>query len=93
MQFLTEPASAGFSRFLEHQADIYALEVMHGLVPDSSQAAAQAFQRLGEKGLAVPAPAPLFVFWTYSHPPIAERVQFALSYQPWREGRPPRYVR
>lgn len=93
LQFVTEPVSAGFSRYLEHQADIYALEVIHGLVPDSSQAAAQAFQRLGEKGLAVPAPDPLFAFWTYSHPPIADRIRFALSYQPWTEGKPPRYIK
>ena len=93
LQLVGEPLGAAFSRHLEHQADIYGLEVIHGLVPDSSQAAAQSFQRLGEKGLSVPAPDPLFVFWTYTHPPIADRVRFALEYQPWREGREPRYVR
>ena len=93
LQFVGEPINAGFSRYMEHQADIYGLEVIHGLVPNSSQVAAQAFQRLGEKGLAIPTPDPLFVFWTYSHPPIADRVRFALSYQPWRTGEPPRYVR
>ena len=92
LQFVGEPINAGFSRYLEHQADIYGLEVIHGLVPDSSQAAAQSFQRLGEKGLSLPAPDPLFVLWTYSHPPIADRVRFALSYQPWRTGPPARYV-
>ena len=45
-----------FSRYLEHQADIYGLEVIHGLVPDSSQAAAHAFQKLGEKALSYPDP-------------------------------------
>ena len=93
LQLVGEPLGAGFSRHLEHQADIYGLEVIHGLVPDSSQAAAQSFQRLGEKGLSVPAPDPLFVFWTYTHPPIADRVRFALEYQPWREGRETRYVK
>ncbi|HPA17432.1 MAG TPA: M48 family metallopeptidase [Verrucomicrobiae bacterium] len=92
MQFLAEPVGAGLSRCLEHQADIYALEIIHDLVPDSSQAAARAFQRLGEKALAVPNPDPLFVFWTSGHPPIAERIRFALAYRPWSEGRRPRYI-
>jgi Zn-dependent protease with chaperone function len=85
---LLRPASASFSRYREHQADTYGLEVIHGLVPDSEQAAAMAFQKLGEKGLAYPSPYPLHVFWTFSHPPIGERVAFALGYRPWDEGRP-----
>ena len=93
LQLVSQPIGAGFSRYLEHQADIYALEITHGLVPDSSEVAAQAFQRLGEKGLAFPAPDPLLVFWTYTHPPIADRVRFALSYQPWRNGGLPRYIK
>jgi Zn-dependent protease with chaperone function len=88
-----QPVGAAFSRYLEHQADIYGLEVIHGLVPDSPQVAARAFQDLGEKGLSVPDPNPFFVFWTYSHPPVADRLRFALSYRPWDEGRPGRYFR
>lgn len=88
-----QPVGAAFSRYLEHQADIYGLEVIHGLVPDSPQVAARAFQDLGEKGLSVPDPNPFFVFWTYSHPPVADRLRFALSYRPWDEDRPGRYFR
>jgi STE24 endopeptidase len=90
---LTQPASAAFSRYLEHQADIYGLEVTHGLVPDSSQAAAHAFQKLGEKALSYPNPNPLYVFWAFDHPPVADRVRFAAAYQPWNTGESPRYVR
>jgi Zn-dependent protease with chaperone function len=90
---LTQPASAAFSRYLEHRADIYGLEAIHGLVPDSSQAAAHAFQKLGEKGLVYPHPHPLYVFWAFSHPPIADRIRFAAEYQPWNDGQPTRYVR
>jgi Zn-dependent protease with chaperone function len=82
------PAESAFLRYQEHQADMYGLEVIHGLVPDSEQAAASAFQKLGEKGLAYPNPYPLHVFWTFSHPPIGERVAFALGYRPWDEGKP-----
>ncbi len=87
-----QPVLATLQRHLEHEADTYGLEVIHGLVPDSEQAAASAFQKLGERGLAYPSPNPLHVFWTYSHPPIAERLAFALRYRPWDEGKPLRYL-
>jgi STE24 endopeptidase len=88
-----QPVGAAYSRYLEHQADIYGLEVTHGLSADSSQAAAHAFQKLGEKGLTYPTPHPLFVFWAFSHPPVGERVRFAVEYQPWARGESRRYVR
>lgn len=87
-----QPLSAAYSRYLEHQADIYGLEVTHGLTPDSSQAAARAFQKLGEKGLVYPTPHPLYVWWAFSHPPVHERVRFAAEYQPWATGERGRYV-
>jgi Zn-dependent protease with chaperone function len=90
---IAQPGSAAVSRYLEHQADIYGLEAIHGLVPDSSQAAAHAFQKLGEKALTYPTPHPLFVFWAFSHPPMNERVRFAATYRPWDRGEPGRYIR
>jgi STE24 endopeptidase len=92
MSVMGQPISAGFSRYHEHQADVYALEVLHGLVPDASQAAAHAFQKLGEKGLAYPKPNALYVWWAFSHPPIADRIRFAVAYQPWDDHVPMRYV-
>ena len=93
VSLILQPISAGFSRYLEHQADIYGLEVIHGLVPDSSQVAAHAFEKLGEKGLSYPNPNALYVFWTYGHPPISERVRFALDYRPWDTNTPTKYVK
>ena len=90
--FVAEPLSNAFSRRLEHQADVYSLEVTHGIVPDSAQAAAQAFQIEGETDLDPPDPAPLTVFWFYSHPPTSDRLRFALDYDPWHDGRKPSYV-
>lgn len=90
---LAQPAGAAVSRYLEHQADIYGLEVVRGVVPDGSQAAARAFQKLGEKALTYPTPHPLFVFWAFSHPPVNERVRFAATYRPWDRGEPTRYIR
>ena len=87
------PAFNAYSRHLEHQADIYGLEVTHGLAPDSTQAAAWAFQRLGEKALAYPDPNPFFIVWAYDHPPVRDRVSFALGYKPWDHGVPPMFVK
>jgi len=86
--FFAEPAINTYSRYQEHQSDIYGLEVLHGIVPDSSERAAEAFQVLGEADLADPNPGSFIKFWLYSHPPIAERLAFALEYDPWSKGRP-----
>ena len=91
--FLASPAVNGFSRYQEHRADQYGLEVTHGLIPDSSQVAARSFQILGEVDLADPNPNPFIKFWLYSHPPLSERVKFALTYNPWAEGKQPEFVK
>jgi STE24 endopeptidase len=80
--FLSEPVSNSFSRMLEHQADIYGLEIIHGIVPNSSEEAAGAFQILGEVSLDDPNPSPFIEFWLYDHPSIGERVRFASEYHP-----------
>jgi Zn-dependent protease with chaperone function len=90
--FVAGPMANAFSRHLEHQADRYGLEVTHGLTPDSGQVAAQSFQKLGEVDLADPDPNPVDVFLFYDHPPIPDRIQFALTYAPWATG-PGRQVR
>ena len=59
--------------------------------PTRKQSHAESFQRLGEQSLEYPYPSPLVVFWTYTHPPIAEREAFAANYNPWRPGAQPRY--
>ncbi len=91
--FLETPIVSAFTRQQEHQADQYGLEVTHGLTPDSGQVAAQAFQILGEVGLDDPDPSPVDVFMFYSHPAIRDRVQFALTYDPWAHGEEPELVK
>jgi STE24 endopeptidase len=91
--FIGTPIGSAFSRHIEHQADQYGLEVTHGLTPDSGQVAAQSFQILGEVDLGDPAPNPVDVFLFYSHPPIADRVLFALTYDPWEHGKQPEFVK
>jgi Zn-dependent protease with chaperone function len=91
--FLGQPVNAAFSRYLEHQADVYGLEAIHGLVPDSPQVAAHAFQKLGEKALSFPEPNALYVAWAFDHPPIPDRLRFAVEYQPWNDNVPTRYFK
>ena len=91
--FAAEPLSSGWSRMLEHNADVYGLEVIHGIVPDAPQAAAQAFQILGEVGLSDPNPSAFIQFWLYDHPSVSDRVRFSAEYDPWSKGGTPRYVK
>jgi len=89
---LTEPVVNSYSRWQEHQADIYGLEVTHGIVPDSSAAAAHSFQVMGEIGLDEPNPNHFIEFWLFSHPSTSDRLTFAQTYQPWTNN-VPRYVK
>ena len=91
--FLFTPISNAYSRRLEHQADQYGLEVIHGLVPDAPVVAAHAFQILGEVDLEEPNPSTAVKIWFYNHPPLDERMRFAQTYDPWSEGRAPEFVK
>jgi STE24 endopeptidase len=93
MSTLSSPIGNSFSRQLEHNADIYGLEVTHGINANSQEAAAHAFQVLGELSLSYPYPNKFVVFWYADHPPINERVPFAHNYDPWDKGEQPKYVK
>lgn len=93
MSTVSAPIGNGFSRQLEHNADIYGLEVTHGINPNSQEAAAHAFQVLGELSLSYPYPSRFVVFWYADHPPIPDRVPFAHNYDPWGKGEQPKYVK
>jgi Zn-dependent protease with chaperone function len=93
LTLIGEPVGNAFSRHIEHQADIYGLEVTHGLFHNNGEVAASAFQKLGEKSYDYPTPNPLLVFWSYSHPTIADRIRFALHYDPWHTHAGPKYVK
>jgi Zn-dependent protease with chaperone function len=87
LSFLSTPIYCGLSRYMEHQADQFGLEVAYGVVPDPNAAEAQALQILGEQDLDDPDPGPFIKFWLYTHPPLDERIRFAASYKPWAEGK------
>jgi STE24 endopeptidase len=93
LSLISQPIGSAISRQLEHNADIYGLEVTHGINPDSQEAAAHAFQVLGELSLSYPYPSDFYVFWYADHPPIRDRVLFAHNYDPWSKGEQPKYVK
>jgi len=93
IMFLCSPVVNGYSRIEEHDADVFGLELIHGIVPNSSQVAAHAFQAMGEIDLADPNPPAFITFWMYSHPPLAERLVFAHTYDPWGKNQSPKYIK
>jgi Zn-dependent protease with chaperone function len=91
--FLALPVGNTIARQLEHNADIYGLELTHGINADSQEAGAHAFQTMGEISLVYPHPNRLLVLWYGSHPSIPDRVRFAHEYDPWSKGEPPKYIK
>ena len=83
---LATPLSNYFSRYIEHEADRFGLEIT-----GDNEAAAKAFIVLQEENLANPRPGSLYKFIRSSHPPLAERVEFANSYCPWKQNKPLEY--
>lgn len=86
MSFFGGPIGNAFSRMEEHNADVYGLEVLQGLIPNANEVAAHSFQVLGEEDLDDPNPSKFIVFWLYSHPPLNERLQFAHDFKPSPSG-------
>ncbi|HEY4379610.1 MAG TPA: M48 family metallopeptidase [Acidobacteriaceae bacterium] len=88
---VSEPIGNGFSRMIEHNADVYGQEAMHGIVADPQTLARQSFQVLGEESLDDPTPDPFFEFWFDNHPPTRFRAAFAEAYDPWAPDEHPKY--
>ena len=83
---LAQPASMAFSRAVEHEADGFALEMTH-----ANDAGARAFLKLGSQNRSDPEPSPFVRAVLCDHPPLAERIRFALEYRPWEARRPNRW--
>ena len=80
------PVGNGISRHYEHEADVYGQEAIHGLVPDPQKTAVSSFNHLGEAWLDDPNPNSFVESWSYSHPSVQHRAQFAERYDPWAIG-------
>lgn len=79
--FLLSPVISGYSRSNEHKADMFSLELTR-----LNEPFATAFVKMAEDSKLDPSPHPFIKFWGYTHPPIAERIPFALQYKPWEKG-------
>jgi STE24 endopeptidase len=75
--FFIGPAALALSRYHEHQADRFGLDLTR-----DNHAAAAAFVALQRQNLAVPRPGLLYKIFRASHPPIGERVDFINAYRP-----------
>ncbi|HYM60244.1 MAG TPA: M48 family metallopeptidase [Thermoanaerobaculia bacterium] len=83
LTFILSPVMSGFSRHLEHQADMFGLELTHG-----NAAMATAFIKFAEDSKADPRPNELLEWWHHSHPTLGRRIDFVLGYKPWEKGQP-----
>jgi Zn-dependent protease with chaperone function len=81
-----EPVGNAFSRYQEHEADRFALEITH-----ANHSAGMSFVKLQRENLSHPRPDWYVALWRGSHPSLGDRIEFANAYHPWRWGRPGRY--
>ncbi len=88
LSLIAQPAVNGFARGIEHEADLFAVEVTR-----DNDAGARAFLKLGSQNRSNPEPSAFVKIFQYTHPPLVERIRFALGYRPWDEGRPNRFYR
>ena len=77
LNFLSAPAANAFSRGEEHAADVYGEHLLAKILPDAAHVEVEDFNRLGRAWLDDPTPDRFVVWWTYSHPPTADRAQEA----------------
>jgi Zn-dependent protease with chaperone function len=86
LAMVTQPVVNGFSRAIEHESDVFAVEVTR-----DNDAGARAFLKLGSQNRSNPEPSAFVTLFLYTHPPLIERIRFAQAYRPWVEGRANRY--
>jgi len=85
LSMIVQPLANAYHRRVEHEADVFGLEVTH-----SNDAGARAFIKLGSQNKSNPEPPAWMKIYLYTHPPLIERIRFALDYRPWEEGKPNR---
>jgi len=83
---LAQPGLNALSRAIERESDAFTLEITR-----DNDAAARTFLKLAQDNRANPEPARWIELLFYSHPPLGERIRFALEYRPWEKGEPNRF--
>jgi STE24 endopeptidase len=77
LSFVSEPVANAWSRMDEHAADVYGQRLLTRLLPNAAQIEVEDFNRLGRAWLEDPRPNGFVVWWTYTHPPLADRAENA----------------
>ncbi len=77
ISFFTNPVINTLSRYHEHEADTYGMEISEV----DGETAAIAFDKLSVFNLSDPDPHPVIEFWFYSHPSLNKRMEFVRSYR------------
>ncbi len=86
LTLIAQPAVNGYTRRIEHEADVFAVELTR-----DNDAGARSFLKLGSQNRSNPEPSPWVTFFQYTHPPLMERIRFVLDYRPWEQGKPNRF--
>lgn len=84
--FILLPPINAVSRYFEHEADRFGLEIRR-----DGHSAATAFVKLQQENLSNPRPGWVHRLWRASHPSLGDRIEFCNTYRPWAEGQPLRY--
>jgi STE24 endopeptidase len=73
------PAALAYSRYQEHEADQFALDLTH-----ANHSGALSFVKLQEENLSNPRPGLFYKLFRATHPSIGDRIDFCNAYHPWR---------
>jgi Zn-dependent protease with chaperone function len=74
------PAVMAYSRYQEHEADRFALDLTH-----ANHSGGTAFVKMQKENLGNPRPGPIFTYFRASHPSIGDRIDFCNAYHPWAD--------
>jgi len=75
LMFFVAPVFNGYSRSIEHDADVFGLELTQ-----DGNTAASAFVKLANENLSNPSPHPFVEFWLFNHPTLSDRIAFCKEY-------------
>jgi Zn-dependent protease with chaperone function len=75
LSFAATPIENAVSRYAEHSADVYAIQLTH-----DKEAGIDSFQKLTTSGLGEVNPPALVKFFMYDHPTMMERIHFLETY-------------
>jgi Zn-dependent protease with chaperone function len=75
------PAAMAYSRYQEHEADRFAIDLTH-----ANHSGGTAFAKLQTENLGNPRPGWVYRVFRASHPSIGDRIEFCNSYHPGPGG-------